>query len=197
MPTPRSLDTPAPCPRLTAPRLPRLGHRSTAPTAHHPELIPPCPTGGYLRAPPRSLCFRPLALPSAPVAPLRPASAAPHQRRASAGHRENLLQRPRPARPGPRCPRAQRLSPHRTRRSVTGHRRKQSVTWPVRIFFTAIKDETTRRIVRPNCTCISPNRSRAQACRNVGNSARTRLGIPVNRGMTGMAEPSVAPSLYR
>ena len=80
MPTPRSLDTPASCPRLTAPRLPRLGHRSSAPTAHHPtELIPTCPTGGYLRAPLRSLCFRPLALPSAPVAPLRPASAASHR----------------------------------------------------------------------------------------------------------------------
>ena len=38
-----------------------------------------CPAGGYLRAPLRSLCFRPLALPSAPVAALRPASAARHR----------------------------------------------------------------------------------------------------------------------
>jgi hypothetical protein len=45
--------------------------------ATHPQADPPA--GGYLRAPLRSLCFRPLALPSAPVAALRPASAARHR----------------------------------------------------------------------------------------------------------------------
>jgi hypothetical protein len=46
-------------------------------TAHRADRA--CPAGGYLRAPLRSLCFRPLALPSAPVAALRPASAARHR----------------------------------------------------------------------------------------------------------------------
>lgn len=153
--------------------------------------------GGYLQASLRSLCSRPLALPSAPVAALRPPSAAHHQHGVielpAPGHRPAIMTTPNhQSRRSHHAP--QLRPPDRPRPSSC---RKLPLSWAVRTFLTAIKDETTRRIVRPNCTCISPNRSRAQACRNVGNSARTRLGIPVNRGMTGMAEPSVAPSLYR
>ena len=55
------------------------------PSQHSSHSSPPnradpaCPAGGYLRTPLHSLCFRPLTLPSAPVAPLRPAPAARHR----------------------------------------------------------------------------------------------------------------------
>lgn len=68
-------DTPATCPPPGERCHRGRSSCSAQPQAHRPpELIHNA--GGYLRAALRSLRFRPLALPSAPVATLRPASAA-------------------------------------------------------------------------------------------------------------------------
>lgn len=87
------------------------------------------------RASLRSLRFRPLALPSAPVAPLRPASAAEHQTSAHHPVRTPAVFAPAAARPTAFAPLARRPEPGQT----TGHRGTHALTSRVRTFFTAIE----------------------------------------------------------
>ena len=87
------------------------------------------------RASLRSLRFRPLALPSAPVAPLRPASAAEHQTSAHHPVRTPAVFAPAAARPTAFAPLARRPEPGQT----AGHRGTHALTSRVRTFFTAIK----------------------------------------------------------
>jgi len=68
-------DTPATCPPPGEHCHPGRSSCSAQPPAHRPPE-PIHNAGGYLRTALRSLRFRPLALPSAPVATLRPTSAA-------------------------------------------------------------------------------------------------------------------------
>lgn len=87
------------------------------------------------RASLRSLRFRPLALPSAPVAPLRPASAAEHQTSAHHSVRTPAVFAPTTARPTAFAPLARRPEPGQT----AGHRGTHALTSHVRTFFTGIK----------------------------------------------------------